>query len=119
MALLWRRTVSARRAGTMPLPIRSLDDRYRRNGAAEWQRVVQRCGHTGRGAGLLIGIERERRKGEGPGRALAGLRTFALVCVTGAAAALTQTSGLVVAGAFSWRRWGWWPTGATAATTRA
>jgi uncharacterized membrane protein (DUF4010 family) len=63
--------------------------------------VVQRRGHTGRGAGLraLIGIERERRKGEGPGRALAGLRTFALVCVTGAAAALTQTSGLVVAGA--------------------
>ena len=51
------------------------------------------------GCGLLIGIERERRKGEGPGRALAGLRTFALVCVTGAAAALTQTSGLVVAGA--------------------
>ncbi len=51
------------------------------------------------GCGLLIGIERERRKGEGPGRALAGLRTFALVCVTGAAAALTQITGLVVAGA--------------------
>lgn len=51
------------------------------------------------GCGLLIGIERERRKGEGPGRALAGLRSFALVCVTGAAAALTQITGLVVAGA--------------------
>ena len=51
------------------------------------------------GCGLLIGVERERRKGEGPGRALAGLRTFALVCVTGAAAALTQIDGLVVAGA--------------------
>jgi uncharacterized membrane protein (DUF4010 family) len=51
------------------------------------------------GCGLLIGIERERRKGEGPGRALAGLRSFALVCVTGAAAALTQIPGLVVAGA--------------------
>ncbi len=51
------------------------------------------------GCGLLIGIERERRKGEGPGRALAGLRTFALTCVTGAAAALTQVTGLVVAGA--------------------
>lgn len=51
------------------------------------------------GCGLLIGIERERRKGEGPGRALAGLRTFALTCVTGAAAALTQITGLTVAGA--------------------
>ena len=51
------------------------------------------------GCGLLIGIERERRKGEGPGRALAGLRTFALTCVTGAAAALTQIDGVVVAGA--------------------
>jgi uncharacterized membrane protein (DUF4010 family) len=51
------------------------------------------------GCGLLIGIERERRKGEGPGRALAGLRTFALACVTGAAAALTQIDGLVVVGA--------------------
>jgi uncharacterized membrane protein (DUF4010 family) len=50
------------------------------------------------GCGLLIGIERERRKGEGPGRALAGLRTFALTCVTGAAAALTQIDGVVVAG---------------------
>ncbi|MDP1688223.1 DUF4010 domain-containing protein [Hydrogenophaga sp.] len=51
------------------------------------------------GCGLLIGIERERRKGEGPGRALAGLRTFALTCVTGAAAALTQIDGVVMAGA--------------------
>ncbi|MGE0098152.1 MAG: MgtC/SapB family protein [Hydrogenophaga sp.] len=51
------------------------------------------------GCGLLIGVERERRKGRGPGRALAGLRSFALVCVTGAAAALTQITGLVVAGA--------------------
>ncbi|MDP3164274.1 MAG: DUF4010 domain-containing protein [Hydrogenophaga sp.] len=51
------------------------------------------------GCGLLIGIERERRKGDGPGRALAGLRTFALTCVTGAAAALTQIDGLIVAGA--------------------
>ncbi|MGE0349495.1 MgtC/SapB family protein [Hydrogenophaga sp.] len=51
------------------------------------------------GCGLLIGVERERRKGEGPGRALAGLRSFALVCVTGAAAALTQITGVVVAGA--------------------
>ena len=51
------------------------------------------------GCGLLIGIERERRKSEGPGRALAGLRTFALTSVTGAATALTQIEGLIVAGA--------------------
>lgn len=30
------------------------------------------------GLGLLIGVERERRKGEGPGRGSAGLRTFAM-----------------------------------------
>ena len=51
------------------------------------------------GCGLLVGIERERRKGQGPARALAGLRSFALTCVTGAAAALTGLSGVVVAGA--------------------
>ena len=51
------------------------------------------------GCGLLVGIERERRKGQGPARALAGLRSFALTCVTGAAAALTGLNGVVVAGA--------------------
>lgn len=51
------------------------------------------------GCGLLVGIERERRKGEGPGRGFAGLRTFALASVVGAAAALTQLPGLVVTGA--------------------
>jgi uncharacterized membrane protein (DUF4010 family) len=40
------------------------------------------------GAGLLIGIERERRKGEGPTQAAAGVRTFALTSVLGAMAAL-------------------------------
>lgn len=34
--------------------------------------------------GLLIGIERERRKGEGPGRSAAGVRTFALASLLGA-----------------------------------
>lgn len=34
--------------------------------------------------GLLIGIERERRKGEGPTRGAAGLRTFAVVALVGA-----------------------------------
>jgi uncharacterized membrane protein (DUF4010 family) len=51
------------------------------------------------GCGLLVGIERERRKGSGPARALAGLRSFALTCVTGAAASLTGLAGVVVAGA--------------------
>jgi len=54
---------------------------------------------TSLGCGLLVGIERERRKGSGPGRAFAGLRTFALTCVVGAVAALTGLSGLVVTGA--------------------
>lgn len=35
------------------------------------------------GIGLLIGAERERRKGIGPSRAPAGIRTFALVSLTG------------------------------------
>lgn len=51
------------------------------------------------GCGLLVGIERERRKGSGPNRAFAGLRTFAVTSVIGAAAALTQITGLVVMGA--------------------
>jgi uncharacterized membrane protein (DUF4010 family) len=38
------------------------------------------------GIGLLIGAERERRKGEGPRRAQAGLRTFGLAALAGAAA---------------------------------
>lgn len=54
---------------------------------------------TALGCGLLVGIERERRKGTGPTRAFAGLRSFALTCVAGAIAALTQLPGLVVTGA--------------------
>jgi uncharacterized membrane protein (DUF4010 family) len=37
------------------------------------------------GIGLLIGVERERRKGEGVGRAAAGVRTFAITSLLGAA----------------------------------
>ena len=51
--------------------------------------------------GLLIGLERERRKGEGASRSPAGLRTFALVGLLGGVAALIGTTGLVlVAGSF-------------------
>jgi uncharacterized membrane protein (DUF4010 family) len=38
------------------------------------------------GIGLLIGADRERRKGEGPSRAAAGIRTFTIVSLAGAAA---------------------------------
>lgn len=37
------------------------------------------------GIGLLIGMDRERKKGEGPARAAAGLRTFTLASLAGAA----------------------------------
>ena len=36
--------------------------------------------------GALIGAERERRKGEGPSRSPAGIRTFAIASITGAVA---------------------------------
>src|SRR3990167_997901 len=51
------------------------------------------------GCGLLMGIERERRKGAGPDRALAGVRSFTLASLGGAAAALTAVPALVVVGA--------------------
>lgn len=51
------------------------------------------------GCGLLIGIERERRKGDGPRRRAAGVRTFALTAVTGAAAMLAAGALLAAVGA--------------------
>ena len=36
------------------------------------------------GIGLLIGVERERRKGEGPSRSFAGIRTFTITSLAGA-----------------------------------
>ncbi len=51
------------------------------------------------GCGLLMGIERERRKGAGPDRALAGVRSFTLASLAGAAAALTAVPALVAVGA--------------------
>jgi len=36
------------------------------------------------GIGLLIGVERERRKGEGPSRSSAGIRTFTVASLAGA-----------------------------------
>ncbi len=51
------------------------------------------------GGGMLIGIERERHKGSGPSRSLAGLRTFALVGAGGAFAQAIEQPLLVALGA--------------------
>lgn len=51
------------------------------------------------GCGLLIGIERERRKGRGPRRALAGVRTFTLAALLGAIAKALDEPVLLGAGA--------------------
>lgn len=48
------------------------------------------------GAGLLIGLERERRKGRGAGRQAAGIRSFSLAALAGALAQGLQQPALVV-----------------------
>ncbi len=50
--------------------------------------------------GLLIGIERERSKGEGPLRAAAGVRTFILLALAGAIAQQIGGVGIAIGGAF-------------------
>lgn len=47
------------------------------------------------GVGLLVGLERERRKGRGADRAAAGLRTFMVAALCGALAAAAPWRGLV------------------------
>ena len=51
------------------------------------------------GCGLLIGVERERRKGQGPTREAAGLRSFAVVACMGGMAQWLGMPSLVVVGA--------------------
>lgn len=51
------------------------------------------------GCGILVGLERERRKGEGDDRAAAGIRTFTVAAVSGAMAQGLGHPGLVVVGA--------------------
>ena len=51
------------------------------------------------GCGLLIGLERERRKGRGDDRSAAGIRTFTVAAVCGAMAQNLGLPSLVVAGA--------------------
>jgi uncharacterized membrane protein (DUF4010 family) len=53
------------------------------------------------GGGLLIGLERERRKGDGPARRAAGIRSFALVALAGALAQALGQPALVAAGALA------------------
>ena len=48
------------------------------------------------GIGLLIGVERERRKGDGATRGAAGVRTFALAALLGAIARLVGGEWLLV-----------------------
>lgn len=49
------------------------------------------------GIGLLIGAERERRKGSGPQRGPAGVRTFALASLAGGLCAYLDSEALLVA----------------------
>lgn len=51
------------------------------------------------GCGLLVGVERERRKGRGPARALAGMRSFAVTSVLGCACMLAGGLPLTIVGA--------------------
>jgi uncharacterized membrane protein (DUF4010 family) len=47
------------------------------------------------GIGLMIGVERERSKGAGPDREIAGVRTFALAALLGAFGALLANALLL------------------------
>jgi uncharacterized membrane protein (DUF4010 family) len=51
------------------------------------------------GVGLLVGVERERHKGEGPERGAAGVRTFAIAALLGAAAGHIANPALMAVGA--------------------
>ena len=51
---------------------------------------------TAIGIGLLIGAERERRKGSGTQRAAAGVRTFTLASVAGALASFLDSEALLI-----------------------
>ena len=53
---------------------------------------------TALGAGLLIGLERERRKGRGSGRSAAGIRSFALAALGGGIAQTLDIPGVVLLG---------------------
>jgi len=63
------------------------------------------------GAGMLIGLERERRKGQGPQRESAGLRTFMVAALLGVCAqivsgalAAVALAGVIMLAALSYQR---------------
>jgi MgtC family len=63
------------------------------------------------GIGLLIGTERERRKGTGPRRSAAGLRTFTLASLTGAVSVIVggvPLLGVATAGIFGLAALAYW-----------
>lgn len=63
------------------------------------------------GIGLLIGIDRERRKGSGPDRAAAGIRTFTIISLCGAVAVITGGDlllAVVVVGVFALAALAYW-----------
>jgi uncharacterized membrane protein (DUF4010 family) len=51
--------------------------------------------------GLLIGAERERRKGEGPSRSAAGIRTFAIASLIGAVSVVIGSGWLLAVAVFA------------------
>ena len=57
------------------------------------------------GIGLLIGAERERRKGEGPKCAAAGIRRFVVVTLLGAVAARTGNVSIAAVQLLAFARW--------------
>lgn len=64
----------------------------------EFDRVVLFGLLTALGGGLLIGVDRERRKGDGPDREAIGLRTCMLVALNAAIATVLGAAALVIAG---------------------
>lgn len=63
------------------------------------------------GIGLLIGAERERRKGEGPARSPAGIRTFTVASLVGAISLIVGSEGLLAvatAGVIALTAIGYW-----------
>lgn len=66
---------------------------------AQWWPAQAQALAAALGCGLLMGLERERRKGQGPGRALAGMRSFTLACLAGAASMLLGQVWLAIVGA--------------------
>ena len=63
------------------------------------------------GIGMLIGAERERRKGEGPARSPAGIRTFAVTSLVGAISVIVGSEVLLAiatAGVITLTAIGYW-----------